>query len=347
MLFINTSLFATDYTITVTATGSSNYIFNSSGLNFSNENDPSITVNVGDKLTFDVSGVSAAHPFAIVSALTAGNGYAASNEVSGVTNNGEPAVSSVVWDLTGVTPGTYYYVCTLHPNMRGTITVNASTGGTDTDGDGVSDDVDVDDDNDGITDILEGGETLDTDGDGLPNRIDPDSDGDGIKDSDDECPDQAGTEATNGCPDSDGDGIADKDDECPNEAGTNNGCPEVKEEVLNALNTAGINILFPADGYTLMGSKVLNAVEQVKEILMANPNGIVLIQGHASEDGGSEYNMTLSKKRAESVKSKLIELGIDSSRLEVEAYGETQPKGDNSTSVGRANSRRVEFKGKN
>ena len=182
LLFINTSLFATDYTITVTATGSSNYIFNSSGLNFNNVNDPSITVNVGDKLTFDVSGVSAAHPFAIVSALTAGNGYAASNEVSGVTNNGEPAVSSVVWDLTGVTPGTYYYVCTLHPNMRGTITVNASTGGTDTDGDGVSDDVDVDDDNDGITDILEGGETLDTDGDGLPNRIDPDSDGDGCFD---------------------------------------------------------------------------------------------------------------------------------------------------------------------
>ena len=56
--------------------------------------------------------------------------------------------------------------------------------------------------------------------------------------------------------------------------------------------------------------------------------------------------MTLSRKRAEAVKNKLIELGIDSSRLEVEAYGETQPKGDNTTSVGRANSRRVEFTSK-
>ena len=112
------------------------------------------------------------------------------------------------------------------------------------------------------------------------------------------------------------------------------------------MNTAGINILFPADGYKLMGSKVMDAVEKVKEILMANPKGVVLIQGHASEDGGSMYNMTLSKKRAESVKSKLIELGVDSSRLEVEAYGETKPIGDNSTSVGRANSRRVEFTAK-
>ena len=95
-----------------------------------------------------------------------------------------------------------------------------------------------------------------------------------------------------------------------------------------------------------MGSKVMNALEEVKTILMSNPKGVVLIQGHASEDGGSTYNMTLSKSRAESVKSKLIELGIDSSRLEVEAYGETKPKGDNTTPVGRANSRRVEFTAK-
>ena len=31
---------------------------------------------------------------------------------------------------------------------------------------------------------------------------------------------------------------------------------------------------------------------------------------------------------------------------EVEAYGETKPKGDNTTSIGRANSRRVEFTAK-
>ena len=95
-----------------------------------------------------------------------------------------------------------------------------------------------------------------------------------------------------------------------------------------------------------MGSKVMNAVEEVKTILMENPKGVVLIQGHASEDGGSSYNMTLSRNRAEAVKSKLIELGIDSSRLEVEAYGESKPKGDNTTPMGRANSRRVEFTAK-
>ncbi|MEO1010190.1 MAG: thrombospondin type 3 repeat-containing protein [Bacteroidota bacterium] len=54
-----------------------------------------------------------------------------------------------------------------------------------------------------------------------------DSDGDGVLDEDDECPDEVGLEAFNGCPDADGDGIPDKEDECPTEAGPaqNGGCP--------------------------------------------------------------------------------------------------------------------------
>jgi len=228
----------------------------------------------------------------------------------------------------------------------------------DTDGDGIQDGEDGCPDEPGS---VENNGCPDSDGDGVVDKDDecpeiagsqdlngcPDADGDGIKDSEDECPNDAGTVSTKGCPDSDGDGVPDKDDKCPNEAGNSeDGCPVIKDEVITALNTAGINILFPADGYKLLGSKVMDALNKVKDILDNNPNGVVLIQGHASEDGGSEYNMTLSRKRAEAVKNKLIELGIDSSRLEVEAYGETKPKGDNSTSVGRANSRRVEFTSK-
>ena len=47
-------------------------------------------------------------------------------------------------------------------------------------------------------------------------------------DSDDACPNVAGSAAMNGCPDTDGDGIADKDDMCVDAKGTkaNNGCPD-------------------------------------------------------------------------------------------------------------------------
>lgn len=84
-------------------------------------------------------------------------------------------------------------------------------------------------------------EISDRDNDGIPDTEDlcpddagtvalngcPDRDGDGITDASDDCPDLAGLPKLKGCPDADEDGLADKDDECPNEAGPadNNGCP--------------------------------------------------------------------------------------------------------------------------
>ena len=81
----------------------------------------------------------------------------------------------------------------------------------------------------------------DRDGDGIPDSEDrcpdtagseefngcPDSDGDGVKDSNDACPEEPGSERFDGCPDSDGDGIPDNEDRCPEEAAPDqsDGCP--------------------------------------------------------------------------------------------------------------------------
>ena len=56
----------------------------------------------------------------------------------------------------------------------------------------------------------------------------PDSDGDGIPDKDDQCPQEKGLVTTGGCPDEDGDGIIDGRDECPTVKGLENmkGCPD-------------------------------------------------------------------------------------------------------------------------
>jgi type IX secretion system PorP/SprF family membrane protein len=55
-----------------------------------------------------------------------------------------------------------------------------------------------------------------------------DSDGDGVIDSEDDCPDKAGTREGRGCPDSDGDGVSDNEDLCPNVKGLKEykGCPD-------------------------------------------------------------------------------------------------------------------------
>ena len=79
-------------------------------------------------------------------------------------------------------------------------------------------------------------------------------------------------------------------------------------------------------------------------MLDENTNAKIIIEGHASSDGSAQYNDALSLRRAESVQAKLIELGADSSRIEVKSFGESMPvDGDNSRQA-RAKNRRVEFK---
>ena len=73
------------------------------------------------------------------------------------------------------------------------------------------------------------------------------------------------------------------------------------------------------------------------------PNTNVLVEGHTDNTGSEEYNLTLSKKRAQSVTNYLTSSGLSSGRFTTEWYGETQPKYDNNTVDGRAKNRRVEL----
>ena len=70
----------------------------------------------------------------------------------------------------------------------------------------------------------------------------------------------------------------------------------------------------------------------------------IKVIGHTSSDGDEQVNLQLSKKRAAAVKEMLItEFGTDASRIETDGQGETQPVGDNKTSEGKTQNRRVEF----
>ena len=67
------------------------------------------------------------------------------------------------------------------------------------------------------------------------------------------------------------------------------------------------------------------------------------ITGHTDSDGNDDANMKLSQSRADAVKDKLVEMGIDASRLTTKGFGETKPIDTNNSAEGKANNRRVEF----
>jgi outer membrane protein OmpA-like peptidoglycan-associated protein len=70
----------------------------------------------------------------------------------------------------------------------------------------------------------------------------------------------------------------------------------------------------------------------------------VVVEGYTCNIGAEDYNLRLSEKRAEAVKTYMVEKGISADRLSTVGYGEANPVADNATRQGREMNRRVEFK---
>ncbi len=85
------------------------------------------------------------------------------------------------------------------------------------------------------------------------------------------------------------------------------------------------------------------ALTRVAEKLKANPAMKAVVSGHTDNVGDDAKNMALSQRRAEFVKSKLVEKGVNTANLTVEAKGETMPVATNDAEGGRKLNRRVEI----
>jgi outer membrane protein OmpA-like peptidoglycan-associated protein len=71
------------------------------------------------------------------------------------------------------------------------------------------------------------------------------------------------------------------------------------------------------------------------------PNRTVMIEGFTDSVGTDDYNLALSQRRAESVRSHLMSQGIDATRLTASGKGESDPLESNDTAMGRQQNRRV------
>ena len=85
-------------------------------------------------------------------------------------------------------------------------------------------------------------------------------------------------------------------------------------------------------------------IEELAEYLVSNDRKGVLLTGYADNQGTAEYCTGISRQRAMEVKKALMLLGIEGKRIEIEAKGDENPIGDNSTYEGRIQNNRVTIK---
>jgi outer membrane protein OmpA-like peptidoglycan-associated protein len=245
--------------------------------------------------------------------------------------------------------GTYFTIDDTNassPDNRARIRASIHAGNKDTDGDGIPDDIDAC--------PTEPEDHKDPDpNDGCP--APSDRDGDGIPDAYDKCPDvpedKDGIDDQDGCPedDADGDGIPDVKDACPKVPGQpdpdpkKNGCPK-----FISLEGSTVRVLQQVHFATASATILPDSFPMLTEIVqLLKANGTIkkmMIEGHTDNRGAAEMNLDLSKRRAASVKSWLVQHGIEPGRLDSEGYGMTRPIQTNDTNEGRQGNRRVEFK---
>jgi len=103
------------------------------------------------------------------------------------------------------------------------------------------------------------------------------------------------------------------------------------------------NIEFGFDTATLQGEKTFKILDKIVEILKKYKKYSIVIEGHTDSTGNPDYNLKLSKGRAEAVGRYLIQKGIEENRFTYKGYGSEFPIDTNETPEGRARNRRVEF----
>lgn len=117
--------------------------------------------------------------------------------------------------------------------------------------------------------------------------------------------------------------------------------PKPEPEVRQRIVLRGVNFDFNRAEIRPDAAIIL---DEAARLLNQEPGARVRVEGHTDWIGTEDYNQTLSERRAEAVKTYLVDHGVSVDRLSTVGYGESNPIATNETQEGRALNRRVELK---
>ena len=93
----------------------------------------------------------------------------------------------------------------------------------------------------------------------------------------------------------------------------------------------------------LLDKNVKSDLASNAQILKAKPELKIQIEGHCDQQGGTQYNLSLGERRANSAKSYLTDLGVSSDRISIISYGKERLLDRTETENAYARNRRANF----
>jgi len=116
---------------------------------------------------------------------------------------------------------------------------------------------------------------------------------------------------------------------------------EPPPQTVSSLQLVLESVLFEFDKASLLPEGLLK-VKEFSKIIQKHEPRTVVVAGHADSIGEESYNVSLSERRAYTVRDALIANGINPDSLIIKAFGENKPITTNATIEGRQQNRRVE-----
>lgn len=115
------------------------------------------------------------------------------------------------------------------------------------------------------------------------------------------------------------------------------------EPLANGSHSTMRNLFFASESAVLEEASLAD-IDQLHELLTRNAELRLEISGHTDSDGAAEFNAKLSKARAEAVRDRLVQRGIDGARLIGIGCGDSRPVAPNDSESNKALNRRTEVK---
>jgi peptidoglycan-associated lipoprotein len=134
--------------------------------------------------------------------------------------------------------------------------------------------------------------------------------------------------------------------ETPGEAGSSIPGIEYFRDPATVSSLKGIfrNIHFEYNSNLIKGSDNVDIVRAIADYMRTHPNVYIFVEGHADERGPEAYNLALGARRCNSVRTMLIEQGVNSDNVFTISYGKERPLLSESNEDAWSQNRRAEFK---
>lgn len=130
----------------------------------------------------------------------------------------------------------------------------------------------------------------------------------------------------------------------PGEEGS--GLPSIDRFIPPPSQLAAIfrTVYFNTDDHVLRGKDYMATIDKVASYLKEHPNTYIFVAGHCDERGPEAYNLSLGSRRANYVRTLLVQKGVDLNQIHTISYGKEQPVARGNSQDVWSKNRRAEFK---